>query len=37
MLLSLTEGWLSETSDDVGDREPVSVRHYTPYFKFVKI
>jgi len=30
-------GWLSETSDDVGDREPVNVRHYTLYFKLVKV
>ncbi len=22
---------------DVGDREPVNVRHYTPSFKFVKV
>ena len=29
--------WLSETSDDVGDREPVNVRHYTLYFRFVKV
>ena len=30
-------GWLSETSDDVGDREPVNVRDYTLYFRFVKV
>jgi len=29
-------GWLSETPDDVGDREPVNVRHYTLSFRFVK-
>ena len=29
--------WLSETSDDVGDREPVNRWHYTLYFAFVKV